>query len=470
MKDILDPADRWLGTPGRALAAGNKHPVALDDALVVQKDSAPVTVAVLANDFDPEGQPLTLISADAALGTAVAEADNTVTYTPPPGISGVDTVVYSVSDDLGQTRSGQVDITIAEPQLSLQTQPDNTITVDALTGVVDITVTDPAGFAGTYQADLADLAGGPVNLAAPAVLGTTGEGDLLSAAGGLWIYDLTGAPVSRGWQWRRAGTDIPGATGADYTVQPADAGAAISVAETLTDAFGQRTAESPAAGSFSPAGDAQLIAWFDAGDTATITESAGNVSAWADKAGGAALTPAGPQPTTGTRSLNGRNVVDFGGNTYLQRALGLPASGDVAFHMAVVLDGISNGFQALLAIDATNDFQIDASNDLQFDGRLNASGIGGSVNLSGGPFSGAMIVSAVFDRTGAATAEVFIGNASRGSAAYSLAIDAAAALHVMTNRSKNTWVDGAVAELIVSGDTTNRAHHHAYLASKWGIS
>ncbi len=470
MKDILDPANSWLGTPGRALAAGNKRPVALDDTLVVQKDGAPVAVAVLANDFDPESQPLTLLSAEAALGTAVAETDNTVTYTPPPGISGFDTVIYTIADDLGQTRSAQINVTIIEPQLSIATQPNNTFIVTASTGVADITVTDPAEFSGTYQADLADLTGGPINLAVPAILGTTAEGDVLSATGGLWIYDVAGAPVSQSWQWHRDGADIAGATAASYTVQAADVGLPISVTETQTDSFGQRGAESPAVGSFSPLGDVQLIAWFDASDISTITETTGSVSAWADKAGPVVLTPSGLSPVTGSRSLNGQNVIDFGGSTYLAGPLSLPASGDVAFHMALELDSISNIFQALLAVDATNDFQIDANNDLQFDGRLNATGIGSSVNLSGGPFSGPMIVSVVFDRTGAATADVFIGNVLRASTPYSAAIDATTTLHVMTNRSKNTWTDGAVAEVIVSGDTSNRAQYHAYLASKWGIS
>ena len=88
MRTIFDPDNLWLGpAPMAQLSNSNKLPVAIDDALSVLRDSGPVTVDVLANDFDPEGQPLSLVSASAALGTAVAEADDTVTYTPPPGIS-----------------------------------------------------------------------------------------------------------------------------------------------------------------------------------------------------------------------------------------------------------------------------------------------------------------------------------------------------------------------------------------------
>lgn len=475
MRDILDLAGRWIGTPAGALVVpGNKAPVVLDEALTILRDSGPVTVAVLANDTDPEGQPLTLVSASAALGTAVAEANNTVTYTPPPGIAGFDTVVYLVADAVGQTRAGQINVTISEPQLSIAVTPNNTLVVNAGTGTIDITVTDPAAFAGAWQVATADLAGGPVNLVPPAVSGTLAIGQVLTALPGLWVYDTgAGVPVE-GYQWRRNGADIAGATGTTHAVVAADIGPALAVAETLTDGYGQRTAVSAAVSSgFSPQDDTALIAWWDADDAATITESAGLVLSWADKAGGAALTQTTStfRPASGARSMNGRNVLDFNGTRYLERgALALPASGDIAFHMALAIDGTASAFAAALAVEAANDFQIDANHASQFDGRLNMTGIGTSVTLAGGPFSGGLILSVVFDRTGAGQAAVFVANVSRGAAGYATAIDPAVALHVMTNRSKNAWLDGAVAELIVTGNIANRAQHHAYLAAKWGLS
>lgn len=471
MRDILDPADRWLGTAPLALVPGNKRPVTTDDLLAVLMDSGPVSIAVLANDFDPEGQPLTLLSASAALGTAVAEADGTVTYTPPAGISGFDTVVYTVADDLNQTRTGQVDITISEPQLSIDQQPDNTLVVTAETGLIDITVTDPAEFAGSWQVSVADLGGGPINLMPPTISGTVAEGQTLTANGGLWVYDPGVGPPVQAWQWRRGGADIAGETASTYAVQAGDAG--LSALETLTDGNGQRVASSPVVGAvFQPSDDAALLGWWDAADAGTITQSGGLVSSWADKSGGTALSQANTarQPMTGSRLLNGQNVVDFDGTRFAERSEALPASGDVAFHAVLVLDGVSNAFAAVLAFEATNDFQIDANNAAVFDGRLNMTGIGSSANLTGGPFSGALILSAVFDRTGAATAEIFIGNTSRASAGYTAALDSAGALHLMTNRTQNAFVDGAVAELIVTGDVTNRATYHAYLANKWGVS
>lgn len=470
MRDILDPASVWLGTPGGAQVFGNKRPVALDDSLTVLKDSGPITVDVLANDFDPEGAALTLISASAALGTAVAEPDNTVTYTPPAGIAGADTVVYEIADDLDQRQTAQINVTITEPELTVTVQPDNTLVVNAETGLIDITITQPSEFAGTYQADTADLTGGPVSLVPPSVSGIVSAGQTLTTVGGLWIYETNASTPLQTWQWQRDGADIVGETNATYAVQPGDLGQEISAVETLTDAFGQRSANTtPAGAEFAPSDDVLLHGWWDASDTATITEGGGVVSSWADKAGGAALSGTSSL-ATGSRMLNNLNVIDCFGGGYLEASRSLPASGDMSFHMVLIVDGISNAYEAVLAVEATNDFQIDADSTFQFDGRLNAAGIGTPINLSGGPFTGALILSVIFDRTGAAQAEVFVGDLSRGTMGYTTAIDTNAALHVMTNRSRNAWVDGAVAELIVTGDITNRADYHAYLANKWGVS
>lgn len=476
MRDILDLANIWTGAFGGATVATNKAPIPVDDTLNVLRNSGSVTVAVLSNDVDPEGQPLTLISASAALGTAVAEADNTVTYTPPAGIIGFDTVLYEVADDVDQRRTGQINVTISDSELAINTLPDNTMIVVAAEGAIDLTVTQPNAFAGTISFDMSDLQSGPVNLSPPQINGIAQVGQELSAEAGLWAYDPNiGEPV-QSWQWQRGGVDIAGATGASYTVVAADGGADLSVLETQTDAQGQRSATSPtvnaSSAGFAPWADPSLIAWYDAADSATITGSA--VSIWADKAGSADLDQDNStrQPTTGTRSHNGLNVVDFTNGTWMASSLNLPASGDVAVHMALILDEVDSEYAALLAFEAANDMQLDARSNTQFAGRLNTTGIGDSANFSGGPFSGAMILSAVFDQSGAGTSEIFIGDVLRASAAYTTPLDAATALHVMTNRARNAQVTGAVCEIVVTGDVNaaNRAAHHAYLSSKWGIT
>ena len=293
---------------------------------------------------------------------------------------------------------------------------------------------------------------------------------MLTARDGLWIHDAgAGTPVLTR-QWQRGGIDIPGETGAAYTVVTGDAAAGVGLVETLTDAFGSRgIADAPA--NFTPLDDSALIGWWDASETATITATAGAVADWAARSGGVALvqTNLARQPTSGIRSLNGRNVIDFDGGDHLQQDITLPASGDMAFHMVLEIDMVDNAFAAILAVEATNDFQIDANNAAAFDGRFNAAGIGTTVGLTGGPFSGAVVLSVICDLTGAGQIGIFIDNVPVGTADYTAALDAATALHVMTNRSRNAWIDGAVAEIVISGDVANRGAYHGYLAEKWGL-
>ena len=75
-------------------------------------------------------------------------------------------------------------------------------------------------------------------------------------------------------------------------------------------------------GAMSPADVSGVQAWWDAADASTITDAgAGAVSAWADKSGlGHTLTEGTNRPITGTRTINGRNVLDFDGtNDQLRR-------------------------------------------------------------------------------------------------------------------------------------------------------
>jgi large repetitive protein len=91
----------------------NPAPVAVNDAtLVVDEDIAGTTVNVLANDSDPDGDPLTVISASAANGAVVINANGTFTYTPGPGFNGTDTITYSISDGQGGTATATIPVTI----------------------------------------------------------------------------------------------------------------------------------------------------------------------------------------------------------------------------------------------------------------------------------------------------------------------------------------------------------------------
>ena len=81
----------------------NRPPVARND-LERTPFNTPVTVNLLGNDSDPDGDTLTVTSiTQPANGTAVLNADGTVTYTPRDGFFGSDTFTYTISDGNGGT-------------------------------------------------------------------------------------------------------------------------------------------------------------------------------------------------------------------------------------------------------------------------------------------------------------------------------------------------------------------------------
>ncbi len=92
----------------------NRPPVAVNDAATTTSGQ-PVTVDVIANDSDPDGDPLTVQSVTApALGTAQISG-NQVVYTPAAGVLGTDTFNYTINDGRGGTATASVTITITAP-------------------------------------------------------------------------------------------------------------------------------------------------------------------------------------------------------------------------------------------------------------------------------------------------------------------------------------------------------------------
>ncbi|GAB4257691.1 MAG: hypothetical protein Kow0092_04820 [Deferrisomatales bacterium] len=93
----------------------NDPPVATNDTAVTNP-GIPVTRAVLANDTDPDGDTLTLVSAGPATNGAVSiQPDQSVRYSPFPGVTGSDSVPYTVSDASGATAAATLSVTIQDP-------------------------------------------------------------------------------------------------------------------------------------------------------------------------------------------------------------------------------------------------------------------------------------------------------------------------------------------------------------------
>ncbi|MCC4214375.1 Ig-like domain-containing protein, partial [Leeuwenhoekiella parthenopeia] len=77
----------------------NDPPVANDDTNITEV-GVPIEGNVLSNDFDPDGDAITVTGkTDPDHGTVVINPDGTYTYTPDPGYSGQDSFEYTVCDN-----------------------------------------------------------------------------------------------------------------------------------------------------------------------------------------------------------------------------------------------------------------------------------------------------------------------------------------------------------------------------------
>jgi hypothetical protein len=109
-------------------------PVAVNDTATTANNTA-VTIAVLANDSDPNGLPLSVVAVtQAPHGHAVINPNNTVTYTPATGFVGTDSFVYTISDGAASA-SATVTVTVR----SGQPQQFDGVAVTPAAGVQNLT-------------------------------------------------------------------------------------------------------------------------------------------------------------------------------------------------------------------------------------------------------------------------------------------------------------------------------------------
>jgi hypothetical protein len=225
------PADGFAGTDsftytvqnGTGATLGPAHvtvvvnrPTANDDFIDTDAGN-PVTISVLENDTDPDGNNMLDPSAVAVTGppahgtTSLDSATGAVTYTPAPGFAGTDTFLYTVSDvNHAVSNPARVTVVVNRPTANddfagallplpitidvagNDTDPDGndkldlgsivivsspahgTATVNGSTGTV--TYTPAAGFAGTdfFTYTISDVANATSNVARVTIV--TGSG------------------------------------------------------------------------------------------------------------------------------------------------------------------------------------------------------------------------------------------------------------------------------------------------------
>ncbi|HUP24611.1 MAG TPA: cadherin domain-containing protein, partial [Thermoanaerobaculia bacterium] len=176
----------------------NEAPTAVDDAVATDEDT-PITILVLANDFDPDaGDTLTIVSVAGSVG-AVTNNGGDLSYDPtvafnslPQGGSAVDTFTYTIEDSGGLQSTASVTVTVG----GLNDAPIADDEIYNAIGNTRLAVAKTGPFGEpTFASTLADVLDGDIDPDAGDVLsvvpfvGTLGSGaELDLAADGSFFY------------------------------------------------------------------------------------------------------------------------------------------------------------------------------------------------------------------------------------------------------------------------------------------
>ena len=106
---------------------GNPAPVAVNDVVATVIDK-PVDIPALANDRDPDGDPLALTAVTVPGHGSATFAGGIVTYAPAAGFEGIDHFLYTITDGPGHTATAAVSVYVNETPLPPPPPPVLTVT------------------------------------------------------------------------------------------------------------------------------------------------------------------------------------------------------------------------------------------------------------------------------------------------------------------------------------------------------
>ncbi len=124
--------------------AVNDNPTAVDDAATTDEDT-PITISVLGNDSDVDGDSLTVSGVTQGAHGVVTNNGTNASYSPASNFNGNDSFTYTVSDGHGGTATATVNVTInavndnpVAVSDSASTNEDNSVTIDVVANDTDV--------------------------------------------------------------------------------------------------------------------------------------------------------------------------------------------------------------------------------------------------------------------------------------------------------------------------------------------
>ena len=136
-----DPADPT------SVPAINRSPLPVDD-VVSTNENVSVTLNVLANDSDPDGDPLAVTSVTPGeIGTVTMNGGGDIAYRPNSGLAGADSFTYSIADGRGGAATATVRVTITPKTLHVGDLDGGSVNTSngRWRATIRITVVDAAG-------------------------------------------------------------------------------------------------------------------------------------------------------------------------------------------------------------------------------------------------------------------------------------------------------------------------------------
>ena len=109
------------GGGGGAPSGGNKLPTGVVDYVTIVKNKYSNPIEVLKNDYDDDGDPISLVSASSAQSIGIIDVNKnkgTIVYIPAPEFTGGETIIYTISDGTDESK-GVLYVTVEENSIPI---------------------------------------------------------------------------------------------------------------------------------------------------------------------------------------------------------------------------------------------------------------------------------------------------------------------------------------------------------------
>jgi len=165
------------------VAPVNDLPIAQNDTATTNQETG-VSINVLANDNDVDGDNLNVLSVDSGNNGTTAIVDNKIVYTPEANFTGEDSFTYSIEDSNGVTDTAQVTVTVTESGSGSGSNVDGLLALYNFNEGSGSTVFDVSGVGTALNLEIDDLTGvnwgdGVLNIDSPSLIASVEAADKL---------------------------------------------------------------------------------------------------------------------------------------------------------------------------------------------------------------------------------------------------------------------------------------------------